>query len=58
MIADKFYTKKDYKNYISCVKDTIIETERRIAVLEKHKKIADLSYEDWVKWQKGELNLT
>lgn len=48
---------RSYKNYITAAKSKVKEIERSIEELPRWKKIASLSYEDWVKWQKGEIEL-
>jgi hypothetical protein len=35
----------------------IKETERRLKTLDKTKKVSELSFEDWVKFQNGELKI-
>ena len=51
----KELTERNYKRYITTIKQVIIETERRVDSLNKHKWVSELSYEDWVKFQNGEL---
>jgi hypothetical protein len=46
-----------YKKYMKVVEDNIKETERRLEMLPKNKKVIQLSYTDWVRFQKGELKL-
>lgn len=46
-----------YKKYMKVVEDNIKETDRRIEMLPKSKKMIQLSYDDWVRFQKGELKL-
>ena len=53
----KTYTKEDYDSYMRMVSRNIKETEARMERLEKSKKISQLSFEDWVKYQKGELKI-
>lgn len=50
-------TKKDYEKYISTVKQHIEETKRRMMDYERAIKVSQLSYEDWVKFQRGELKI-
>ena len=47
--------RKSYKKYMMVVEDNIKETERRMEMLPKSKKVIQLSYDDWVKFQNGEL---
>lgn len=51
------YTTNDYDKYMNVVNSAIINTESAITKLEKFKKMSKLSFEDWVKFQKGELKL-
>ena len=53
----KNLTREGYIQYIQRVQYWILDTEDRIERLETYKKIASLSFEDWVKWQKGELSV-
>lgn len=46
-----------YKKYMKVVEDNIKETESRIKLLSKQKKVIQLPYDDWVRFQKGELKL-
>lgn len=54
----KELTKRDYDNYMKVVNESIKETERRILTMEKSKKVSQLSFEDWVKFQNGELKIS
>lgn len=54
----KQYTKKDYDSYMKVVNRKIKETEGLLKTLDKTKKISKLSFEDWVKFQNGELKIT
>ena len=54
----KELTKKDYDNYMKVVNHGIKETERRLKTLDKSKKVSQLSFEDWVKFQNGELKIS
>ena len=40
--------RKSYKKYMMVVEDNIKETERRMEMLPKSKKVIQLSYDDWV----------
>ena len=51
------FSKKDYDNYMRVMIQNIQETESRLRRLDIDKKISQLSYEDWVKFQNGELEL-
>ena len=51
----KELTKKDYNNYMKVVDDYIKKAETVINDLWKFKEVRQLSYEDWVKFQNGEL---
>ena len=53
----KQLTKRDYENYMKVVNRNIKETERRMEVLDMERKVSQLSFEDWVKFQNGELKL-
>ena len=53
----KQLTKKDYDAYMRAVNRNIKETERRAETLEKSKKVSLLSFEDWIRFQNGELKL-
>ena len=48
-------TEMSYKRYITTIKRVIIETERKVESLNKNKWVSKLPYEDWVKFQNGEL---
>ena len=54
----KKLTKKDYDIYMIFVNQNIKETERRLKNLDKTKKVSQLSFEDWVKFQNGELKIS
>ena len=54
---NKELTKKDYDNYMKVVNQNIKETERRLETFDKTKNVSQLSFEDWVKFQNGELIL-
>ena len=51
------FSKKDYNNYMRVVIQNIQETKSRLSRLDIDKKISQLSFEDWVKFQNGELKL-
>jgi hypothetical protein len=53
----KELTKKDYDNYMKVVNQNIKETERRLETFDKMKRVSQLSFEDWVKFQNGELKI-
>ncbi len=53
----KHFTQKDYDNFMKVVNRNIKETERRLETLDKTKKVSELSFEDWVKYQNGELKI-
>ena len=46
---------RNYKNYITAAKSKVKEIERGMKDLAKWKRISFLSYEEWVKYQKGDL---
>jgi len=50
-------SERQYKNNITAVKSKISEIERANLDLDHLKKVAELSYEDWVKWQNKELEV-
>ena len=50
-------TKKDYDKYMKVVNQNIEEIERRIEILDISRKISQLSFEDWVKFQNRELTI-
>jgi len=52
----KELTVKDYNNYMKVVNNVIKDTEDKMKSLEKHKKVSQLSFEDWVKFQNGVAN--
>ena len=54
----KELTKKDYDNYMKVVNSVIKDTEDKIKSLEKHKKMSQLSFEEWIRFQNGELKIT
>lgn len=47
----------DYQKYMKVLNSTIEETERRIENLDNQKLISQLSYDEWVKFQSGELSI-
>ena len=51
------FSKKDYDNYMRVVIQKIQETESRLSRLDIDRKVSQLSFEDWVKFQNGELKL-
>ena len=51
----KEFSKKDYDNYMRVMIQNIQETESRLSRLDIDRKISQLSFEDWVKLQNGEL---
>lgn len=51
-------TKKDYDNYMKVVNENIRETERRLRSLDKTKKVSQLSFEEWVKFQNGDIKIS
>ena len=55
---EKEPTKKNYDIFIKIVNENIKETERRLKTLDKMKKISQLSFDDWVKFENGELKIS
>lgn len=53
----KELSKKDYDNYMKVVNAVIEETERRLETLDKWKKVSQLSFEDWIRFQNGKLKI-
>lgn len=53
----KTLTKKEYDNFMRVVDGYIKKAERMIDNLPKCKKVRQLSFEDWAKWQNGELKI-
>jgi hypothetical protein len=53
----KELTKKDYDNYMKVVNQNIKETECRLAILDKTIKVSKLSFEDWVKFMRGQSKI-
>ena len=47
-------TEYAYHKYMKVVKANIDETERRMKNLDKCKKVLNMSYEEWVEFQKGQ----
>ena len=56
-MAVRQLTKKDYDKYMKVVNQNIEEIERRIEILDISRKISQLSFEDWLKFQNGELKI-
>ena len=54
-MMNREFSKKDYDNYMRVVIQNIQETKSRLSRLDIDKKISQLSFEDWVKFQNGEL---
>jgi len=50
------YTEQDYKNYMRVINHKIWETEELLEKYLERMKISRLTFEQWVQWQKGELN--
>ncbi len=46
-----------YRKYIDTVKGAIKTTEMMMKSLDQKKMIAQISYVDWVSWNKGELSI-
>jgi len=53
----KSFTITDYENYMKVVNRRIKDIEDSLKTIDKHKKISNLSFEDWVKYQNGELKI-
>jgi hypothetical protein len=51
------YTYYNYQKYMKVLNSAIEETERRMMDLEKQKMISQLTHEEWIQWEKGELKL-
>lgn len=51
------FTINEYNNYMLVVKENIRQTELRMEGLDKMKKISELSFEDFVRFQNGELKI-
>jgi predicted AAA+ superfamily ATPase len=51
----KEYTQTDYEKYMKIVDDYIKKAEMAINELPKLKEVRNLTFEDWVKFQNGEL---
>jgi len=51
---NKEFTVKEYEAYMRAINELIKEAEIAINDLPKFKEVSKLSFEDWVKWQKGE----
>jgi hypothetical protein len=51
----KEFTQKEYEDYMKVLDDYIKKAETAINDLWKFKEVRQLSYEDWVKFQNGEL---
>ena len=49
----KQLSERQYKNYLTVVKNQIASIERGIAKLDKLKEIANMSYPEWLEWQQG-----
>ena len=48
---------KEYHDYMGKIKEYLKKTEFLICERDKFKTVSNLSFEDWVKWRKGELKL-
>ena len=53
----KEFTKMEYYDYMKVVDGYIKDAEWKINYLPKYKEIRQLSFEDWVKFQNGELKI-
>jgi hypothetical protein len=54
--TERVYTEQDYKNYMRVINYKIWETEELLEKYLERMKISRLTFEQWVQWQKGELN--
>ena len=52
---NKEFTEKDYKEYMRTVDRYIKNAEIMVNDLPKFREASKLSFENWVKWQKGEF---
>jgi hypothetical protein len=52
----KELTEKEYNNYMETIDRYIRKSETIINDLPKFKDIRQLSFEEWIKFQNGELN--
>ncbi len=53
----KTFTQKEYEDYMILVSCSISEIEAKYKHLEKYKKISKLTFDEWVKWQNGDLKI-
>lgn len=56
-MKEKDLSKKAYEKYMIVVNNNIIETERRLEILNKCKKVSKLSYEEWKNFMNGNLSI-
>ena len=48
----KELTEKDYKNYLKVVESIIKNTEQIIPKLDMYKKVINMTFEEWLEFQK------
>lgn len=53
----KNFTRRDYDKYMYAVKEVVEDTEMKMKMLEKNKRMLLLSFDDWVKFQNGDKNI-
>ena len=54
---EKELTKEEYNNYMKVIDEYIKRTEKAINDLSKFKAVRLLSFENWVKFQNGEVKI-
>lgn len=54
---NKTLTLTDYNSYMRVIQHCLDETESMLKEYERRKKVRSLSYENWVKFQNGELKI-
>ena len=57
MRQKKTLTLTDYNGYMRVVQYYLDETESMLKEYEKRRKVRSLSFEDWIKFQNGELKI-
>ena len=57
MRQKKTLTLTDYNAYMRVVQYYLDETESMLKEYEKRRKVRSLSFEDWIKFQNGELKI-
>lgn len=56
-MMDQKFTHREYEKYMELIQDIIKDHMRKKEFIERAKKVANLSFEDWIKFQNGEIKI-